>query len=526
MEEHTIDVHFSCQRCCQPLRLDKTLNPMSKDYYYDLITNSAQTTGGGGGGGGGLSSATTTQLGGDGGDRNRKVSAAAHTAEVDEVGGETGSTVKASSSVSSSPVLSSRKSSTITNTTTTTTAANISRMSPDVITKTIEPIRKTADYDYSLINDPSSSNITSTTSFIHSSLMSNHPVDPVDGNKDLKLQIQLFDILSDQSDIDHPLCEECADFVIKQMDHHLKILEDECADYNEYLKQIDTTKQETTAQATDEEEIEELRTQLKSMQLTQASMIAELKELNKEQKRVEDDVEKNLNELKRLKTDEDRYWHEYNNVKYNFFQCEEEQSTLENKLRYAKTFYGKLKSTCVFNATFHIWHSGDFATINGFRMGRLESMQVDWNEINAGWGQCALLLSSLANKIGLTFKRFKIVPYGNYSFIESLEADKSKQLPLYTSGGLKYYFNQKYDQAMVAFLDCLKQFNDECHRQDEGFKLPYEMDLKGNISDLQHNIKLSIKISINTEDKWTKALKLMLTNLKWGLAFVSNKHHV
>lgn len=456
MEEGTIDVHFSCQRCCQPLRLDQTLNPMSRDYYYDLITHNAITGG-----------SNSSHQPGDG-DRGNKKMNVAHTAEVDDdnKSAKDGETTTKATSATSSPILSPRKGSFTT--TPATTTANISRMSPEVIQKTIEPIRKMerrADYDYSLINDPNSSSNLNSTSFIHSSLMSN--CDHSDGNKDLKLQIQLFDILSDQSDIDHPLCEECADFVIKQMDHHLKILEDECADYNEYLKQIDT--QET---ATDEE-IEELRSQLKSMQMTQSSMISELKELNKEQKRVEDDVEKNLNEMKRLKADEDRYWHEYNNVKYNFFQCEEEQSTLENKLRYSKNFYNKLKSTCVFNATFHIWHNGDFGTINGFRMGRLENNQVDWNEINAGWGQCALLLSSLANKIGLTFKRFKIVPYGNYSFIESLE-DKSKQLPLYTSGGLKYYFNQKYDQAMVAFLDCLKQFNEECHRQDEGFNLPYE----------------------------------------------------
>lgn len=31
--------------------------------------------------------------------------------------------------------------------------------------------------------------------------------------------------------------------------------------------------------------------------------------------------------------------------------------------------------------------------------------QVEWNEINAAWGQTALLLHSLARKVGLTFER-------------------------------------------------------------------------------------------------------------------------
>lgn len=74
-------------------------------------------------------------------------------------------------------------------------------------------------------------------------------------------------------------------------------------------------------------------------------------------------------------------------------------------------------------------HSGQFGTINNFRLGRLPNIPVEWSEINAAWGQAALLLYSLAKKIDLTFQRYKLVPYGNHSFLESLE-DKSKELPL------------------------------------------------------------------------------------------------
>lgn len=86
----------------------------------------------------------------------------------------------------------------------------------------------------------------------------------------------------------------------------------------------------------------------------------------------------------------------------------------------------KLKKTNVFNATFHIWHSGHFGTINNFRLGRLPSAPVDWSEINAAWGQTALLLASLARKINLTFERYRLVPYGNHSYIEVLKKCSSK----------------------------------------------------------------------------------------------------
>jgi len=38
------------------------------------------------------------------------------------------------------------------------------------------------------------------------------------------------------------------------------------------------------------------------------------------------------------------------------------------------------------NDVFFIWHAGKFATINGFRLGKLTTVAVDWNEINAALG--------------------------------------------------------------------------------------------------------------------------------------------
>lgn len=68
---------------------------------------------------------------------------------------------------------------------------------------------------------------------------------------------------------------------------------------------------------------------------------------------------------------------------------------------------------------------------------------MEWNEINAAWGQTALLLSSLASRMGLQFKRYRIVPFGNHSYLECLD-DKSKELPLYGSGGIRFFWDNKY----------------------------------------------------------------------------------
>lgn len=52
----------------------------------------------------------------------------------------------------------------------------------------------------------------------------------------------------------------------------------------------------------------------------------------------------------------------------------------------------------------HIWHNGLFGTINGFRLGRLTTIPVEWSEINAAWGQATLLLYTLEQKSSVHFQ--------------------------------------------------------------------------------------------------------------------------
>ena len=120
-----------------------------------------------------------------------------------------------------------------------------------------------------------------------------------------------------------------------------------------------------------------------------------------------------------------------------------------------------------------------------------------------------------------------------------------KVLPLYGTGGFRMIWDTKFDQAMLAFLDCLQQFGHEVEKHGD-LILPYEMGngkVKDNNSNqwwdqgssihcsqqLSHALKmfqhrLSVKLQFNSEDLWTKACRHMLTNLKWGLAFAGVKY--
>ena len=59
------------------------------------------------------------------------------------------------------------------------------------------------------------------------------------------------------------------------------------------------------------------------------------------------------------------------------------------------------------------------------RLGRLPSVPVDWNEVNTAWGQTVLLLSSLCGKINLVLNKYKLVPYGNFSYVKVLAENKA-----------------------------------------------------------------------------------------------------
>lgn len=271
-----------------------------------------------------------------------------------------------------------------------------------------------------------------------------------------------------------------------------------------------------------EVDIESLKIEIAKMENLEVDLIKQLQELAGDQKQADQEL-KELQLEKRIVSQQNQvYWTEYNQLKHQLFNLDDEILSAENQLAYYKQRIEKLSKTNVLNTTFHIWHTGNFATINGFRLGRLPKEPVGWDEINAAWGQCVLLLHCLAKKINLKFKRYKLVPYGNNSFIESLD-NKSRELPLYVSGGFMFIWTAKFDQAMIAFLDCLQQFKEHVEKDESNFRLPYRME-KGKIIDSINGYSFSIKMQTNSEEQWTKALKFMLTNLKWSLAYVASNH--
>uniref|UniRef100_A0A8C6CQ22 Beclin 2 n=1 Tax=Moschus moschiferus TaxID=68415 RepID=A0A8C6CQ22_MOSMO len=223
-----------------------------------------------------------------------------------------------------------------------------------------------------------------------------------------------FDILSGEREVDHPLCVDCTDYLLEVLDIELAITESDVQNYKRYLE---------TREWKSEDEREMLQEKLKGLELEEAMLLQEVAEVEKNQERVAADLEAAQAETKMLEQQENQYWKDYSKLKWQQLELHEELSSVEMRLQYAQIQWNQLEKTDVFNATFKIWQDGPLTIINNFRLGRLPTVPVCWSEINAAWGQTALLLLALANTIGLEFQRYRLIPCGNHSYLRSLIDD-------------------------------------------------------------------------------------------------------
>ena len=217
----------------------------------------------------------------------------------------------------------------------------------------------------------------------------------------LKVTASLFDMLSDHSSVDHPLCEECTDTMLQYLDQQLDQAEQDSQQYQDFLASLSNETEESS-------NLGQLQVELDGLKLEEQELVEELETLKQENEKIDRELEVESRARERLEEEEEQYWRQYSLHKQQLLLAEDEYRSLDCQLRYNQSQLDKLKKTNVFNATFHIWHSGHFGTINGFRLGRLPSIPVDWNELNTAWGQTVLLLHSLVKRIKLQLQRYQL----------------------------------------------------------------------------------------------------------------------
>uniref|UniRef100_A0A4X1T7J9 Beclin 2 n=1 Tax=Sus scrofa TaxID=9823 RepID=A0A4X1T7J9_PIG len=326
----------------------------------------------------------------------------------------------------------------------------------------------------------------------------------------------IFGILSGETVVDHPLCQHCTDCLLEQLDAQLTTTDSEVQNYRRCLE---------TRGWGSEAERETLRKQLKGLELEESRLVRELEQVQKNRERTTADLEAAQAETEMLDQKEWQYQKDYSKLKWQQLELHDELDSVARRLEHAQTRWDQLEKTNVFRATFEIRHAGPIAIINNFRLGSLPTVPVGWNEINAAWGQTALLLHALSSAIGLEFQRYRLVPCGNYSYLKSLTGDHV-ELPLFANGQQSVFLNNKFDQAMVAFLDCMQQFKEAAEKSEPPLFWPYKIDVKKGLMEDpgSHGGFCPIRTHLNTEEEWTRALKLMLINFKSSLLWVSLRY--
>lgn len=357
--------------------------------------------------------------------------------------------------------------------------------------------------------------------------------DDPDKSYEMERISKLFEILSARSDIDHPVCVECTEVLVEEMQTKLEATRHEREAYVAFLKEMQ-------ANAPTAEEIRTQEDRLQKAIKEEAAAREELRQLENEKTLLDDELLALEEESRQLDQDEDKFWRERNAFASKLADFQNERDSINSKFDHDSRLLEKLHRSNVYNDTFTISHDGTFATINGLRLGRLSSKPVDWPEINAAWGHALLLVVTVADKLAYRFEGYEPQPLGSTSHIVKFDtvspsssrigglrsapppAPKRHVLDLYSSGDFPLgltFMHRKFDSAMVAFLELVRQLGAHVHQQTAAggtaLSLPYtiEGDKVGEVS---------IKLGIAQDDGWTKACKLTLTCCKFLLAHASN----
>ncbi|KAI3942465.1 hypothetical protein MKW98_013117 [Papaver atlanticum] len=318
--------------------------------------------------------------------------------------------------------------------------------------------------------------------------------------------------------VEQPLCLECMRVLSDKLDKEVDDVNKDIKAYEACLQRLEGETRDVMSEADFfreklkiEEEERRLEAAIEETEKQCIEVDAELKDL---------EVKSN-----RFKDLEERYWHEFNNFQFQLTRHQEERDSILAKIEVSQAHLESLKRTNVLNDAFPISHDGEFGTINNFRLGRLPKIPVEWDELNAAWGQACLLLHTMAQYFRPKFPnkvsryRTKIIPMGSYPRIMD---SNNNTYELF--GPVNLFWSTRYDKAMTLFLTCLKEFVEFANSKDQEnniqpekcFKLPYKIE---NDKVETH----SITQSFNKQENWTKALKYTLCNLKWALFwFVGN----
>lgn len=147
---------------------------------------------------------------------------------------------------------------------------------------------------------------------------------------------KLFEILSARSDIDHPICVECTDLLVEEMQKKLEITSRERDMYVSYLKELQSD-------APTDEEIRAQEIALQKAKANEASALTELRRLEQEKTTLDAELLALEEESRQLDGEEEAFWRSRNDFATKLATFQNERDSTNSKFDHDSRLLEKLQ---------------------------------------------------------------------------------------------------------------------------------------------------------------------------------------
>ncbi|CCD62215.1 Beclin homolog [Caenorhabditis elegans] len=318
----------------------------------------------------------------------------------------------------------------------------------------------------------------------------------------------LMKLISDaQFPSDAPVCNDCSDALRNEMDAQVATLDDEIKTYQTYINYLKENHPTTS--------IPDLKAKLQNVSDEEKELEQQLKKLLAEEEQLDLDLQTKRRTAEAASEKSGELWKKYRDNLRQVFEDQDELHSLEAERQYAEVQHRKLTDTNVLDLCFHIWVDGIVGEINGFRLGYLKDAPVEFTEINAALGQIVLLLEILLERIGVQHHELMPVAMGSHSYIKLRRNGIDMETYALYGQGTPLSGSSGIDPGIRRFLQLLEFLLKELKDRNKNFKPPYQIHADSLVD---NGVKYNAVMTLNTDVRWTRAMALMLTDLKAACA--------
>lgn len=180
----------------------------------------------------------------------------------------------------------------------------------------------------------------------------------------------------------HPVCFECFEEILKQLEYKVKSQEQERDMYKAELQAIEKELAEADGVQDDEllRELQALEESERELDKGLADVAAQ--EAAQETMMAGLDASKGV-----IHAQEEQIWQKVNDYERELLSQLELNKQVDCQIKNVNQLYKKLRKTNFVNEVFKISSQDQFGTISGFRLGRINQLiDVEWDEINTALG--------------------------------------------------------------------------------------------------------------------------------------------